>query len=195
MRLTGLIVAGNRYGKNFFSRKPPKLNLEGLRLAPLEHDLVQIHRYTPEEIKSAYNTYAQSPFINFYLREGGTLSEQSQKIVGSLTQAINDSQPLKGRFLRGITGNRRLAVNEDTIRNLVFNNRGFTSTAPMENARYAETFALGSNSAVVEFDLSEKALKAYKPNNYEVIFAPNAFTPDKFDIIKTGEKYYKVIPK
>lgn len=194
MRLTGLIATGNRCGKSFFSRIPTKLNLEGLRLASLEHDMVQIRRYTPEEIKSAYNTYAQSPFVNYYLRNGETLSEQSQKIVGCLNQAIKESSPIKGRFLRGITGNRSINVNEDTIADLVFKNRGFTSTAPMENARYAETFALGKNSAVVEFDLKEP-LKAYKPNNYEVIFAPNAFTSDKFKIIKIREQYYKVIQK
>jgi len=128
------------------------------------------------------------------LRNNEMLSPENQKVVNCLRQAIGTSQPIQGRFIRGLTGTRRLEINDSTIKNLIFNNKGFTSTAPIENGRYARTFALGKNSAVVEFDLT-KPVKGFRANEYEVIFAPNAFTSDKFNLVKIAEKYYKVTPK
>lgn len=182
-------------GKSLLTMKPVKVNTAGLKLAPqLNTDIVQFSKYSSEDIKAAYNLYAGSPYINEFLRKNEVLTPKSQKLVGCLMQAIETSPPIKGTFVRGITGSKKLNVNDFTIENLIFNNSGFTSTAPMENARYAKTFALGRNSAIVEFELLEP-IKAFKPNNYEVIFAPNTFTSDKFNLIKVNDGYYKVVQK
>lgn len=171
------------------------IDLKNAKLKPIEQDVVQIpKKFSDAEIKEAYNTYAGSPYVNAYLRNNEQLSPKSEKIVQCLTQAIQDSEPIQGTFVRGITGNRKVQVNDSTIKDLIFNNSGFTSTAPAENARYAKTFALGNNSAVVEFEITEP-MKAYKANSYEVIFAPNAFTADNFDVIKISDGYYKAVPK
>ena len=151
-------------------------------------------KYTEQEIKSAYNTYSGSPYINELLRNGEALSPENQKLVDCLYQAINTSEPIKGKFVRGITGTRNLKINDDTIKEFIFNNKGFTSTAPIENSRFAETFALGNDSAVVEFDLT-KPIKGYKANNYEVLFAPNKFNDKQFKIKKIGAQKYRVTQK
>lgn len=151
-------------------------------------------KYTQQEIKSAYNRYSKSSYINELLRNGETLTPENQKLVDCLNQAINTSEPIKGKFIRGISGTRNLKINDETIKEIIFNNKGFTSTAPIENGRFAETFALGKKSAMIEFDL-RKPIKGYKASNYEVLFAPNTFNDKKFKITKIGEQKYKVTQK
>jgi hypothetical protein len=149
--------------------------------------------YSQEDIAKAYNAYAQSPFVNAYLRDGEVVSERGNKIIGCLNQAINQSEPITGKFLRGLMGTRKKPLNDDTIADYIFKNKGFTSTTTDKS--FASCFATsGSNSAIVEFDIT-KPIKAYTASRWETIFAPNAFTSDKFEIKKFGDKYYKVVQK
>lgn len=144
-----------------------------------------------DNINKSYKSYAQSPFINDYLRNNMVLSENSKLIVDSLKEAIKNGK-VSGNFARGLTPtkNNKLETIED-VSNFIFNNKGFTSVVPKAHADYANCFALGRNSVKVEFDI--KSMHGYKACPYEVLFAPEAFTPDKFSIIKTGERLYKVL--
>jgi hypothetical protein len=149
--------------------------------------------YSQEDIAKSYHAYAQSPFVNAYLRDGEVVSERGNKIIGCLNQAINQSEPTTGTFLRGIVGTRQKPINDNSIADYIFKNKGFTSTTTDKS--FASSFACGgSNSALVEFEI-KKPMKAYTASRWETIFAPNAFTSDKFEIQKLGDKYYKVVQK
>lgn len=147
-------------------------------------------KFSEEEISKAYKEYAKSPYVNSYLREGTPLSERGNEVVACLKQGIQDSEPITGKFYRGLTN----CKDEKSVHDFVFNNKGFTSATPEINKNYAETFAIGSKSAVVEFDIKTPT-KAFTKNNYEVVFDTKKFTPDKYEIIKTKDGYYKVCEK
>ena len=168
--------------------RPPKI--EQIGNLSLCKDTFQLLRLSPEEISQAYREYAQSPFINAYLREHMPLSQNSNKLVSCLKQAIRESEPIKGKFYRGLTG----CKDEEAVRNFIFKNEGFTSVTPEVNKKYAETFVIGRNSVLVEFDI-KTPIKGFKANNYEILFDTNAFTPDKYDLVKIDKNYYKLIEK
>ena len=153
-----------------------RVNVSGLKY---NANFAQSLKYKPEEISSAYREYAKSPYINYYLREGVPLSEQNNKLVSCLKQGIRESIPKTGKFYRGIQN----CPDEKTAEKLIFQNSGFTSVTPEINKNYAKSFAVGKNSAIVEFDL-KKPLKGFQENNYEVIFDTKAFTSDKYKIKK-----------
>jgi hypothetical protein len=159
-----------------------KLTFDIAKLKSVEH--------SSEEITKAYRTYAQSPYVNEYLRKGDVLNKKSNEIISCLNQAINQSEPTTGTFLRGLIGTRKKPINDTTIAEYIFGNKGFTSTST--NKSFASSFACaGSNSALVEFEIT-KPIKAFTASSWETIFAPKAFTSDKFKINKIGENYYKV---
>ena len=162
----------------------------------LKLDSASLVENTPtlEEIKKAYQTYAASPFVNYYLRTGEAISNSGNRIIECLKEGINLSKGVTGKFIRGITGTRKKPLNDETIADYIFKNKGFTSTSPESESRYANTFALGKNSAVVEFDI-KTPMKAFEANNYETIFDTNAFTSEKFGIEKLKDGYYRVFEK
>lgn len=172
--------------RNLPINKNVSLTYDAARMNSLNH--------SGEEINKAYRTYAQSSYINDYLRSGEPLSIENNELVSALRQAINTSQPVSGTFVRGLTFSRKTPLNDENIFKYIFNNAGFTSTAPKENARFAETFALGKNSAVVEFDIKEP-IKAFRASNWEVLFDINAFVPEKFGIKKIKDGLYRVFQK
>ncbi len=148
-----------------------------------------------KQIKSAYREYSISPYINEYLRQGNPISPKANELWLNLKEGINRSEKIKGIFVRGLTPRKNHPINPETIGEYIFNNKGFTSTAPLDKAHYANAFA-GYKGALVSFEIS-KPMKAYKADNgYEVIFDANAFTPDKFKILY-NEKIdeYRVIQK
>jgi hypothetical protein len=170
--------------------KPMLKNSTSIKLDPKG---VKTLSYTQEEIEKAYQSYARSPFVNAYLRAGEVISETGNKIISCLNQAINKSKPTTGKFLRGLVGTREKPLNDSTISDYIFKNKGFTSTTTEKS--FASSFAsAGSNSAIVEFEIT-KPMKAFTANRWETIFAPNAFTSDKFEIQKLGDRYYKVVQK
>ncbi len=162
----------------------------------LHFDYARMQELTPkeEEIRKAYQTYAQCPYINSFLRKNEPISVNNNHLVDCLRTGINQSESVSGKFLRGINGTRQKPINDETIQDYIFNNKGFTSTAPEAEARYANTFALGSNSAVIEFDI-QKPMKALQQNRYETLFDINAFTADKFGIEKIRDGFYRVFQK
>lgn len=143
-------------------------------------------------IYKSYREYATSPYINEYLRNGTPLSENSKQIVQSLKQAISENK-VSGKFVRGLFATKinSLETVEDVSR-FIFGNKGFTSVVPEKNAEFANCFT-NRNGIKVIFDI--KSMNGYKASKYEVLFDTEAFTPDKFSIIKIGEKLYKVIQK
>lgn len=146
-----------------------------------------------DNICLSYKKYAESPFINDYLRKGLTLSDDSKQIVASLKQAISLNN-VSGRFVRGLSPTRTNPLETvDDVSKFIFGNKGFTSVVPETNADYANCFALGRNGTKVIFDI--KSMPGYRASNYEVLFDTEAFTPDKFEITKIGERLYKVIQK
>lgn len=167
------------------SSKVPHSN--GLRLSA---DTFQSLKYTPKEITEAYREYAVSPYVNTYLREHAPLSEKSNKLVSCIKQAINESEPISGKFYRGLSN----CKDEEAVRNFILKNKGFTSVTPEINKNYAESFAIGKNCAVVEFDI-KTPIKGFRGNNYEVLFDTNVFTPDKYDLVKVNDNYFKLIEK
>ena len=164
--------------------------------AKLRLDIKQLEKgkFSKAEILDAYKTYAQSPYINQYLRNGEVVSENNNRLIECLKQGIRESEAVQGQFYRGITGNRKTRINDETIFDFVFNNKGFTSTAPKGNKHYAETFATGNNSATIIYDI-DRPMKALQQNPYEVLFDTNAFTSDKFSLEKIKEGIYRVFPK
>ena len=152
--------------------------------------LAQSLRWNTEDVNSAYQTYKGSPYANFYLREGNPLSEQKNKLISCLKQGILESSPKSGKFYRGVTN----CPDEETASKLVFNNSGFTSVTPEINKRFAESFALGKDWAVIEYDLT-KPIKGYQSNNYEVLFNTNAFSPEKYQIQKVKDGLFRVSEK
>lgn len=164
-----------------------RVNVSGLKY---NANFAQSLKYKPEEISSAYREYAKSPYINYYLREGVPLSEQNNKLVSCLKQGIRESIPKTGKFYRGIQN----CPDDKTAEKLIFQNLGFTSVTPEINKNYAKSFAVGKNSAIVEFDL-KKPLKGFQENNYEVIFDTKAFTSDKYKIKKVKDSLFRVTEK
>jgi hypothetical protein len=177
--------------KSFLRTTKPMLgNSTSLKL---DSKAIKTLSYTQEEIEKAYQSYAKSPYVNEYLRSGDVVSENGNNIINCLNQAINQSEPTTGKFLRGLMGTRKKPINDDTIADYIFKNKGFTSTTTEKS--FASSFAsAGSNSAIVEFEIT-KPMKAFTANRWETIFAPNAFSSEKFEIQKLGDKYYKVIQK
>ena len=144
-------------------------------------------RYTDEEIAKAYRAYEKSPYVNTYMRSNTPMTEESNKIVSCLKQGIQNSEPISGKFYRGVMN---CSTVEDAEK-FVFENNAFTSVAPEANKRFAETFALGRNGAVIEFDLNQP-VKAFQSNNYEVLFKPNAFSREDYQITKVKDGVFKV---
>ncbi len=146
-----------------------------------------------DNIASAYREYSISPYVNVYLREGTPLSPKGNELLLNLKEGIKRSAGVKGVFVRGLNPKKNLPINSDTIAEYIFNNKGFTSTAPLDKAHYAGTFA-GYKGALVRFEIT-KPMKAFEaPNGYEVIFDTNAFTPDKFKILPEGDNnFYRVL--
>lgn len=163
------------------------LNLDGLKL---DYDKLNAVRYSKEEIKNAYSDYMKAPYVNYFLRKSSVLSANANKQVGCLMQAINDSTPIKGTFYRGLGQ----CKNEETVRKYIFDNRGFTSVAPAQSKRVAETFFSENSGALIEFNL-KTPIKGFQASSWETIFAPNTFTSSKFDLIKVEDKYYKIVEK
>lgn len=157
----------------------------------LDCDRFEKLKYSKTEIENAYKAYQKSPFVNDYLRKSEPLSIESNKIVSCLKQAINQSEPLSGKFYRGI---QYCKDDKNSVEKLVFNNKGFTSVSPESNRRYAETFFQPRSGVLIEFDL-KKPIKGFKANGYEVIFDTNAFTSDKYNLIKIKDRHYKVVEK
>ena len=142
---------------------------------------------------NSYQEYAKSPYVNEYLRQNISLSENSKKIIESLRLAISECR-VSGKFIRGISPTRTNQLETiDDVSKFIFENKGFTSAVPEINANYANCFALGSRGTKVIFDV--KNFPGYRANNYEVLFDTNAFTRDKFNIIKEGENLFRVVPK
>lgn len=163
-----------------------------LSLKNLQPDITAFKslKYSQDDILNAYREYERSPYVNYYLRKGLPLSERGNEIVACLKQGIQESEPISGKFYRGLTN----CQDEKSVQNFIFNNQGFTSATPEINKNYATSFAIGSKSAVVEFDIKTPT-KAFKRNNYEVIFDTNKFTPDKYEITKIEDGYYRVCEK
>ena len=159
----------------------------------LKYDKIDDTKKLLDNIYKAYREYAESPYINDYLRKGTILSEQSQQILKALKLAISQNQ-VSGKFVRGLSPTRtnRLETVDDVSR-FIYGNKGFTSVVPEMNSDYANCFALGKNGVKVIFEI--KSMHGYKASSYEVLFDTEAFTPDKFDITKIGEKLYKVTQK
>ena len=155
-----------------------------------DKELFDTFNYTSDEITNAYMEYAKSPYVNTYLRQGCPISEKSNKIIDCLKQGIQNSTPKAGKFYRGVTA----CPDEKTAQKLIFNNPGFTSVAPEINKKYAETFALGKNGALIEFEL-KTPIKGLQENNYEVLFNPKTFTPEKYEIKKVKDGLFKVREK
>lgn len=165
-------------------------------LAGLKLDTAQFRtaEQIAQDIKKAYTEYSRSPYINQLLRDKAPLSAANKELISNLKLAINRSEPLTGKFVRGITGTRKMRVTPENIEKFVFNNPGFTSTTPIENKHFASCFSYEGNGAMLTFEI-DKPMKAYKANNYEVLFDTNAFTPDKFKIIHEGGNNYRVVQK
>lgn len=148
---------------------------------------------TLNSIIDSYKKYAQSPYINDYLRQELPLSEASKNLVDSLKLAINNNK-ISGKFVRGLSATRKNPLrNTNDVSKFIFDNKGFTSVVPENNADYANCFALGKNGVKIIFDI--KDMQAYKASNYEVIFDTNAFTPSKFNLVQESENLYKIIQK
>ncbi len=176
-------------GKSSVLQTKPKELLQFKELK-LDCDKFEFVRHSADEIEKAYKEYANSPYINVYLRQQTPLSQKSNNIVSCLKQAIRESEPVTGKFYRGLSN----CADEEGVRKFIFNNKGFTSVAPEYNKSYANSFALGRGNAIVEFDL-KTPIKAYNANSYETIFDTNVFTADKFDLVKVKDNYYRVTEK
>ncbi len=163
------------------------ISLKGLKP---DNDCFSKIIHSQDEIRSAYQEYARSPYINHYLRENLPMSERGNEILSCLKQAIQESEPVTGKFYRGISG----CKDEKEVRDFIFNNAGFTSVTPEINKNYASCFAIGKNSAVVEFDIKTPT-KAFNAGSYETIFDTKAFTPEKYDLVKVNDGYYRVTEK
>ena len=159
----------------------------------LQLNNVEKTKNTLMDVINSYQEYAKSPYVNEYLRQNISLSENSKKIIESLRLAISECR-VSGKFIRGIspTGINQLETIDD-VSKFIFENKGFTSAVPEINGNYADCFALGSRGTKVIFDV--KNFPGYRANNYEVLFDTNAFTRDKFNIIKEGENLFRVVPK
>lgn len=179
---------------------PQKLNLEGLKVCAADtftKTSPPIKRFSKEEISKAYKEYARNPYINSYLRSGEALNEHSEELFKALKQGIKESHEITGTYIRCITPKRSLGPlnTPKDVEKYIFNNAGFTSTAPIEKASYARTFLCMDKGAEVIFDI-KKPIKGYRAENgYEVLFDTNAFTPDKYQIIKTNPGVFKVVEK
>ena len=57
------------------------------------------------------------------------MSVDANNMVSCLKQAIRESKPVDGTFVRGINVTRRKPLNDETISDYVFNNAGFASAA------------------------------------------------------------------
>lgn len=163
------------------------LNLNGIKL---DYEKLQTSKYTKDEIQKAYSNYSISPIVNKLLRKLSLMPSEANKQVACIKQAINESKPISGKFYRGLT----CCKDEATVRKFIFNNKGFTSVAPEENKRYAEIFFAQNSGAFVEFDL-RTPIKGFKASNFETIFAPDTFTPSKYDLINIGDRHYKIVEK
>ena len=151
---------------------------------------IQQTKINLEKIIQAYKEYAQSPYINDYLRSGINLPPKAKEIVDALNLAINQNT-VSGQFIRGLSASRQNRLETiDDVAKFIFENKGFTSAVPKANADYANCFALGKNGVKVVFNI--KDMPAYKACPYEVLFKPNAFTRDKFCISQIGERTYQV---
>ena len=159
----------------------------------LQKDTFQKTEMVLDDIASSYRSYAQSPVVNNYLREGKELPEKLKKVYDSLLEAINANKG-SGEYVRGLspTNKNSLETIED-VSNFVFNNKGFTSVTPKQNAAFAETFAYGKNGTVVTYDL--KDVPCYNASSYETLFAPNFFKKDKFELIQEGPHKFRVVQK
>lgn len=143
-----------------------------------------------ENIINSYKEYAQSPYVNDYLRNGLSLSENAKRIIDALKLAISHNR-ISGRFVRGLSATRKNRLeNIDDVSKFIFENKGFTSAVPQANSEYANCFSLGKNGVKAIFDVDN--MPAYKASSYEVLFEPNAFTRDKFDITEIGDRLYRV---
>ena len=169
------------------------INTAGVQLKNLKLDCDRFEKlkYSNTEIEKAYKEYQNSPYINYYLRKSEPLSIKSNQIVSCLKQGINQSEPISGKFFRGI---QDCKDDQNIVEKLVFNNKGFTSTAPEINKRYAESFYQPQNGVLIEFDLKTPT-KGFKPNDYEVIFDTKAFSSDKYNLVKIKDRHYKVLEK
>ena len=148
---------------------------------------------TEKDITAAYREYAKSPYINDYLRKDAPLSEKSQELVRALKYAIANNE-VSGIFVRGLTPTKENPLQTvDDVAKFIFGNKGFTSAVPEDRAEFANVFT-GKDGVKVIFDIKEK-MPGYNADHYEVLFDTNAFTPDKFDIIKEGENTYRVVQK
>jgi hypothetical protein len=181
-------------GLQSFITKPKAISKTAVKTLKFDTITFKSAEHSSDEIKKAYRAYAQSPYVNDYLRKGEVVSEQSNEIISCLTQGINQSEPTTGTFLRGIVGTRKKPINNNTIAEYIFNNKGFTSTT--KDKSFASSFACScsKNSAMLEFEIT-KPMKAYTADKWETIFAPNAFTADKFKINKISDNYYKIIQR
>lgn len=167
------------------------LFVKGLKLDTTQFRSVE---QIAQDIKKAYTEYSHSAYINQLLRENAPLSRANKELIANLKLAINRSEPLTGKFVRGITGTRKMRITPENIEKFVFNNPGFTSTTPIENKSFASCFSYEGNGAMLTFEIT-KPMKAYKASNYEVLFDTRAFTPDKFKIIHEGGNNYRVVQK
>lgn len=171
--------------------KPSVLSFKGLKLDTAQYRNAE---QIAQDIKKAYTEYSRSAYINQLLRDKTPLSIANKELIANLKLAIERSEPLTGKFVRGITGSRKIPVTPENIEKFVFNNSGFTSTVPIENKSFASCFSYDGNGAILTFDIT-KPMKAYKASNYEVLFDTNAFTSDKFKIIHEGGSNYRVVQK
>lgn len=112
-------------GKSSVLQTKPKelLQFKGLKL---DCDKFEFVRHSADEIEKAYKEYANSPYINAYLRQQAPLSQKSNNIVSCLKQAIRESEPVTGKFYRGLSN----CADEEGVRKFIFNNKGFTSVVP-----------------------------------------------------------------
>ena len=189
LKLLPEVYTGIKTGSKLFVRKTNSI------LGPLKAETLRYKTLAQlqNEIKAAYQEYSRSPYVNNYLREGRELSPQAQQQVWALKAAINTAPPVTGKFVRGLMPTRKQALTPEVVENFIFENKGFTSTVPIENASFASCFSVGKG-ATVTFDIS-KPMPAYKASSYEVLFDTNAFTRDKFKIIHEGENNYRVVQR
>lgn len=171
--------------------KPISPKIQQFKNLKLDCDKFERLQYSKTEIENAYKEYQNSPYINYYLRKSEPLSIKSNQIVSCLKQGIGQSKPISGKFFRGL---QDCKDDKNIVEKLIFNNKGFTSTSPEGKKSYAETFFQPRNGVLVEFDL-KTPIKAFKPNEYEVIFDTNTFLPDKYELTKIKDRYYKITEK
>ena len=99
------------------------INTTGVQLKNLKLDCDKFEKlkYSNTEIEKAYKEYQNSPYINYYLRKSEPLSIKSNQIVSCLKQGINQSEPISGKFFRGI---QDCKDDQNIVEKLVFNNKG-----------------------------------------------------------------------